>query len=466
MRPSKRTTAVVWGLGRFGGGIGAALHLHRAGYGVRIVDREPAEALEKSLAALHHAGLETELRREEEGAFTGAGLVVVNPGVPPDHPLLAGLVRRGVHLTQELDLFLAAYPGRTIGVTGTNGKSTTSAMLHAALRASGHEVLLGGNIGRSLLVDADRWDARQWAVLEVSSFQAARLQTHPPRLGHLLITPITRDHLAWHGGLASYRRAKLRLKDAVLDRGWIVGLDSCPIFRHALDRPAGSRYVGRLGREPGLPRRIAGAVELGGRRLFGLTDLRMPGDFNLDNALLALAGATVCGADPVRAAEGIVAFPGLPHRLQPLGQRGGVRFVDNGASTIAETSLHALQTMGTHGPVRWVCGGRAKDPDLEPILRRLAGLAESVHAFGEVAPRLACSLAAAGHGRISRHASLLGALDRAWDSARPGDVVLLSPAFTSHDQYANFAARSAEAQGWWKGLRRPPGRRRLDRSES
>ncbi|MBK8100920.1 MAG: hypothetical protein IPK26_27870 [Planctomycetes bacterium] len=199
---------LVHGLGRFGGGLEAIRFLHRRGCNVRIADKNTGPDLDHSRQAL--AGLpdlDWQLGREDEALLHGIDLFVANPAVPDHHPLLAAARKRGLPVTQEVDLFLSAYPGTVVAITGTNGKSTTSTLTHAALQRGGQPALLGGNIGHSLLADEAAWERDQVAVLEISSFQLERLDPCS-RVHGAVFTRVLKDHVDRHGTLDAYHAAR------------------------------------------------------------------------------------------------------------------------------------------------------------------------------------------------------------------------------------------------------------------
>ncbi|MFQ5505805.1 MAG: UDP-N-acetylmuramoyl-L-alanine--D-glutamate ligase [Planctomycetota bacterium] len=446
--------AAIWGLGRLGGAIGAAIHLHASGYELKILDRASRAELEPALSELASMGgpEQPELLPEVAGSLDAVDLLVVNQAVHPSHPLLARARKKGIPCTQELDLALDAYPGRVIAVSGTNGKSTTASILARALRTGSDPVLLAGNIGRSLLLEKKRWRRDQWAVVEVSSAQAARLDTRRAELRHLVLTAIGRDHLDWHGSLGRYHHDKLRLLDAVVPNGSVHGLARCPVFAR-LGRGHERLRFRSVSIEPSAetPLRLdeAGQVRWRDRPLFHRDRLGLRGDFNLENAFLAMSLGLELASEPLELASRVLTFRGLPHRMQSLGRSQGIEFVDNASSTVAESSFSALETTSAQGRVHWVAGGRAKDPCLEDYSLRLAPLAESIHLFGEVAGKLGARLLRAG-ARVRVHDLMSEALESAWETAQPGDILLLSPGFASHDQYLNYRERAGEALRWWQ----------------
>ena len=445
--PAAGTRVLVHGLGRFGGGREAVRYLARRGWGVRVADKSDGpdlQAVRQSLRDL--PGLEWHLGREDEALLDGIDVLVANPAVPDHHPLLLAARAHGLRVTQEADLFLAAYPGTVVAVTGTNGKSTTSTLLHAALRRSGIDALLGGNIGHSLLADEAHWRRDQVAVLEISSFQLDRMDARQ-RLHGAVFTRVLKDHVDRHGTLAAYHAAKGRLAAAAT--GFVV---------HAADDPIASAY------ETGARHRIRFAATTPAPRSAGLADgfvatrldagpaepivhttaLRLLGDFQVENVMAASAAARLVGASPHAIGVAMAHASPLPYRLQLVATRAGVRVYDNGVSTEVESTRSALQALD--GRIHWVGGGKSKDGDYATVAAAVAPRIASAHLFGASAAPLAAALG----DRVAKHVhtTLREALASAFAAARPGDAVLFSPAFASFDQYPNFRARAQEFHAW------------------
>lgn len=436
-------TVVVHGLGRFGGGREAVRYLARRGYTVRIADKSAGDDLQAVRAALADVKhLDWQLGREDEALLDGAQLLVANPAVPDAHPLLRAAAARGVAITQEVDLFLAAYPGRVVAVTGTNGKSTTATLLHKALVQSGVDALLGGNIGHSLLADEASWRPEQIAVLEISSFQLERL--HPnARVHGAVFTRVLKDHVDRHGTLDAYHAAKGRLAAAAT--AWVV---------HAADDPVASAYV------TAAPLRLRFAATAPAPHSAGLVDgfvalrtargpaerivhtdaLRLLGAFQVENVMAASLAARMAGGTPHGIGLAMASAAPLPFRLQLVATKNGVRIYDNGVSTEVESTRSALQTL--RGRVHWLGGGKSKDGDYGAVAAAVRGHVTTAHLFGAAAAPLAAALG--GGVPVTVSATLREAFVHALAAAAPGDAILWSPAFASFDQYPNFRARALE----------------------
>ncbi len=436
--------ALVLGLGRFGGGREAVRFLHRRGHHVRIADKSAGADLEESRQALADLpGIDWQLGREDEGLLEGIGLMVVNPAVPDEHPLVQAAKARGIALTQEVNLFLEHYPGKVVAITGTNGKSTTTTLIHQALQRSGLSVIVGGNIGKSLLGEEAVWQQDQIAVLEISSFQLERTDPSKHRIAGAVVTRVLKDHIDRHKTLAAYHAAKARI--AQLTTGFLVHAADDAIATSfattaqqrvlvTFEPPAKSSMgivdgylCARLGSEPAVP-------------LLHEDALRLLGSFQRENVLGAAAAALLLGAKVHATGLALATTAPLPFRLQLLTVLDGVRVYDNGVSTEIESTRSALRTL--QGRIHWIGGGKSKDGDYRTVADGVAPHLASAHLFGAAAKPLAEQLA--GKTTVTVHDRMPAALAAALAAASPGDAVLFSPAFASFDQYPNFRARALE----------------------
>ncbi len=412
----------VMGLGRFGGGLGVARWLAGQGAEVLVTDLDPPEKLSQSLAKLQDlidaGSVHLRLGAHNVSDFTTCDLVVANPAVarPWENRFLRAAQAAAIPVTTEIGLTVERLPdrARVIGVTGSAGKSTTSAMIAHALNACGQRAVLSGNIGGSLLDRIDGLDTRTWIVLELSSFMLHWLRGWSPHVA--VVTNILANHLDWHGDLAHYTSSKR------------VILDSQAAGDIAILGPGVADWPTGVGVEriviPESP---------------DVAALAIPGRHNRLNAAMALAAAThAASVDPGAAAVAIASFPGLPHRLQLVADRDGVRFFNDSKSTTPESTLLALDAFAD-GPglsrVHLIAGGYDKGSDLSSVARAARGLA-GLYAIGATGVPLAAASPGAAHCD-----TLDRAVDAAITRARPGDVVLLSPACASWDQFANYEER-------------------------
>ena len=411
----------IMGLGHFGGGAAVARWLARAGDVVTVTDLADAERLRDALEALRGEPIAAyHLGAHRDDDFLQADLVVVNPAVRPDNPWLRMAQQASVPITSEIELFLNACRGRTVGVTGTNGKSTTAAMTAAALRACGVRAWLGGNIGESLLDKLDEIRPDDWVVLELSSFQLHRLSAQVRGLDAALVTNCTPNHLNWHPDFAHYAAAKKRILAGQRADGLaVLNLDDAEVRRWA------PLVRGRL-----LP---AWADDR-------IPPLRTPGAHNRANAALAAAAVEGLGGDEDSICDALQRFGGLPQRMELMAMVDGRRFINDSAATTPESAIAALQALDAPG---WLlAGGSDKGADFAPLVAAIAARARGAALFGAVAAALAQRVrAAAPQLPCCVAATLDEALAWCWRQSQPGDAIVLSPGCASLDQYVNYRAR-------------------------
>jgi len=400
---------LVVGLARSGNAAADVLVAH--GAGVVAFDRN--EAVEAG--RLRELGVEVHLGREEEKLLQGIDLVVKSPGVPGETPLVAGARRRGIPVWSEIELGAQLLSNPILGVTGTNGKTTTSELLGEVFRAAARPVEVAGNVGRPLtsLVGAVHPDT--WIVCELSSFQLEDVNTFNPEIGVLL--NLEPDHLDRHGSLEAYSDAKLRLFErqsnddtAVVPRGF----DAVPGAGRRIEFDASDE----LPAEP-----------------------RIPGPHNRENAAAATAAARAAGIAEDAIAEGLRTFPGVPHRIELVCELRGVRYVNDSKATNVAATLRALASF-PGSRLHVILGGRGKAEPYAPLVAAF-GSDDRAYLIGEAAREIRAALESSGVP-YEYAGDLESALREASANARAGDVVLLSPACASFDQFEDFEARGDE----------------------
>jgi UDP-N-acetylmuramoylalanine--D-glutamate ligase len=371
--------ALVYGLAR--SGLAAAERLRERGDEVVQVDR--------SLGNEHDVSL-----------LDGVELVVKSPGVPGEAPLVAAARARGIPVWAEVELGAQLLgESRIVGVTGTNGKTTTVELLGAIFRAAGRDVAVAGNVGTPLtsIREAD------WVVCELSSFQLE--DVHELACDVAVLLNLEPDHLDRHGSFDAYRDVKLRIferaRAKIVPRG--LGLDGLE-FSADDELPA---------------------------------DPLIRGAHNRENAAAATAAARAAGIDDKAIAEALRTFAGVPHRLELVGERDGVRFVNDSKATNVAAARRALAAYADE-PVHLILGGSRKGEDFAPLAAAIGSNVRSVHLIGEEADRLGEVIEGHVDGTLER------AVEHAARLAQPGEVVLLSPACASYDQFENFEARGDE----------------------
>ena len=413
------------GLGTHGGGAGACRYLCRRGAAVTLTDRRTADELAGPLAALGCEPAFLKLGGHDAADFANADLIVASPAVPHDHELLNAARSAGVSVTTELALAAAALPPvvATAAVTGSNGKSTTCALLHAILRAK-HARLgrggawLAGNGGGSLLDRIDEVRPGDSVVWEVSSFQLEYLERERFRADVAVVTNFAANHLDRHRTLAAYRRAKQGLSARLRPTDTLVLNAADPDAR---DWPTAARRV-----------------------LITARPCPLPGVHNAQNAAAAEAAALALGCEPDDVEAGLTNAALPPHRLQCVAERHGLRFVDDSAATTPESLIAALRALP--GPLFLIAGGVDKGADFRPAAAAIAARTAGAFLIGATGPELWRLVLNAR----PTHASLdSGTLPAAFPAAAAaaeragGGAVLLSPGCASLDQFASFEARGA-----------------------
>jgi UDP-N-acetylmuramoylalanine--D-glutamate ligase len=414
----------VMGLGHFGGGVAAARWLARQGAQVTVTDLANETTLADALAQLTDVPIaQYHLGGHREDDFRQAELVVVNPAVRPGNRFVQAAVDRGVRLSTEIELFMTACPGRIVGVTGSNGKSTTTAMAAAILQADGRRTWLGGNLGGSLLERLPEMTATDWVVLELSSFQlwAMRPDARMPHVA--ILTNCTPNHLDWHGSFEHYVAAKQRiLVDQQTDDLAVV---------NTFDPEVGS-WV-----------RLVRGLRVPLVSLATIPTLPVPGMHNRINAACAATAALAIGCDPKAVEMGLTSFSALPQRLEQVAVIEGRRFYNDSSATTPESALVALQSVP--GSIWLLAGGADKGSDFHPLTSAIAQQAAGAAFFGKVRDTLYQQVVGQRPGFPCLAAETLAeALAWCWRQSQPGDAILLSPACSSHDQFQNFRRRGEQ----------------------
>lgn len=449
MRLGDIERVIVLGLGVHGEATAEALI--EEGIDIRVTDSAHSPAAQDRARRLESKGAEVRFGEPDLSLTTWADLVVPSPGVPPSNPILVEAARIGLRVWSEIELGWRLTDSEIVAVTGTNGKSTTTALLTGMLQASGRAAVTAGN-NWTPLVEVGRASAASTVIVcELSSFQLAFIDKFRPRIA--IVTNVADDHYDWHSDHSAYLAAKARITENQTDRDLLIvkasdfGCASIAAGSAARVGAFDSENVtsvrttaaGRIGRDP----YSVAAVQ--DRRVFvespdalapvvRLENIRLPGLHNLDNVLAACLAALDLGVDMYAAAKAIESFEGLPHRTKWVAEINGVDFVDDSKATNPHATLRALEGFDR---VILIAGGRAKGLDLSPLSEAKARLA-GVVVTGEAADVLESVF----DGIPLRRASdIEEAVVIAAEMASPGDTVLLSPAASSLDQYNDYAER-------------------------
>jgi UDP-N-acetylmuramoylalanine--D-glutamate ligase len=399
--------ALVLGLAR--SGQAAALALARRG--VPTVGADRAAGLDTERLA--EAGVEVHLGTEEEGLLDDVELLIKSPGLPGESPLPEAARSRGIPIWSEVELGFRLLRNPFVGITGTNGKTTTSELLGAMFRAAGMPVAVAGNVGRPLTGFDGVLDKDAWIVCELSSFQLEDVHRLRPRIAVLL--NLEPDHLDRHVSYDAYRDAKLRIFENQTEADVaVVPRDFAPV-------PGGADRIEFHSNDP-LP-----------------AEPLIPGEHNRENAAAATAAARAAGIEEDAIAEALRTFPGVEHRLELVGELDGVRFVNDSKATNTAAARRGIAAYAGQ-PLRLILGGSLKGESFDELAEGLPASVRSIDLIGEATEKLAASLGRAGRS-FRRSGDLATALGAAAGDAEPGDVVLLSPACASYDQFRDFEER-------------------------
>ena len=405
-------TALVVGAAR--SGIALANHLTRAGETVRVVDRKPAPELRDAISRMP-PGVDFRLG-DETGVLDGVNVVYASPGVPWDAQLLNDARSRGIEVSSEIDLFLKLCPGTVVGITGTNGKTTTTALTGVVLAAGDRPVVVGGNIGETVLDRLEEITPEHWVVLELSSFQLESIDW--PRLHAGVILNITPDHLDRHGTFEHY----VDLKARAIEYG---GRDDFAVLN------------GRDERVRGLASRTQARVVWFDQHK-PIPPMPLPGRHNMENALAAAAIGRIAGLSDEAINSAIRSFKGVEHRLELVGEWAGVRWYNDSKATNPDAGRVALSSF-PGAPVVLIAGGYGSGFELGQWVADVLANAEAVVLIGASAGLLQEALRA--HPKVVRVASLEEAVEAAAKLSRLGGVVLLSPAYKSYDMFKDYEDR-------------------------
>ena len=408
---------LVVGLARSGVAAAEAL----LAQGAHVVGFDRNEALDAG--RLRERGVEVHLGREEETLLQGIDLVVKSPGVPGETLLVASARARSVPVWSEIELGARLLPNPILGVTGTNGKTTTTELLGAVFRSAGTPVEVAGNVGRPLTSLVGSASPEAWVVCELSSFQLEDVETLRPRVAVLL--NLEPDHLDRHDSFEAYADVKLRIFER----------------QGAEDTAVVPRAFGPI---PGAGRRVGFAAddELPAEPL-------IPGPHNRENAAAATAAARVAGIDDAAIADALRTFEGVPHRIELVRELRGTRYVNDSKATNVAAALRALASF-PDARLHVILGGRGKHESYAPLVAAFKD-GDRAYLVGEAAEEIAQALGVTGVP-FTHAGTLENAVDQAAEAAAPGDVVLLSPACASFDQFRDFEARGDAFRALVQGL--------------
>jgi UDP-N-acetylmuramoylalanine--D-glutamate ligase len=428
---------LVVGLARTG--VATSLFCAARGAKVTATDARTENALGEVLAGLRAAGVHLELGGHREETVLEQDLVIPSPGVPADAPLLKAARAKGITIWSEIELADRFLNGRLIGITGSNGKTTTTSLIEHILRSAGISTILAGNIGTPLISRVEETNDASVTVVELSSFQLELIDTFRPNISVFL--NLTPDHLDRHHTLEAYGAAKARIFENQTETdSAVLNADDPATTKYAPAKPQVFWFSrkqrvaqGAFVRENEIVFRREGKEEA----VLKFADIPLAGAHNIENVLAAAVATRLAGADSTAIAKGVRSFSGVEHRLEFVAEIGGVRYYNDSKATNVDATLKALDAFP--GRILVVLGGKDKGSDytlLQKPLREKAILALLIGAAAEkIEKKIAGSVAIERAGTIER------AVEIASHAARPGDVVLLAPACASFDQFENYEHR-------------------------
>jgi UDP-N-acetylmuramoylalanine--D-glutamate ligase len=440
MMELKGKKVLVVGLGK--SGLAAALFLRHRGAQVTVSDVRSAEALAKDIPALLDEGIMVETGGHGLLTFRRQDLIVVSPGVPLNTPELAQVKSFGLPVIGELELAARFLKGRTLAITGSNGKTTTTALVGEILQKAGMPTLVGGNIGVPVVELIDQSTDETWSVLEVSSFQLESTERFHPRIA--VILNITPDHLDRHGSFENYALAKERIF-AAQDESDVVVLNA----DNARAAQAAVRSVGKVyffsaehsvmqgaWVEDGLLVYRAGKDEPR-EEIMPLSGIPLQGAHNVENVLAAVCASRQAGVSREQIRSGVEAFKAVEHRLEFVAQVDGVDFYNDSKATNVDATAKAVASFSSG--IHLILGGKDKDSDYRQLAELLRARVRAIYTIGSAATKIESQLR--GVVPILSSETLDNAVNAAASAARPGEVVLLAPACSSFDQFENYEQR-------------------------
>lgn len=444
--PPEITRVLVVGAGL--SGVEATVVLCGLGYRVLLSDNRGREELREVRSVVEDVGAELHAGPQTGELIRGVDLVIKSPGVPAENPVVAGAYAVSLPVWSEVELAYRLLPNSFTAVTGTNGKTTTTALLGHIFRTAGHPVQVLGNIGEPVMSVVGRVDSEEELVVELSSFQLEDVHEFRPAAGILL--NVTPDHLDRHRTMERYFACKRRLfarqgsEDSAvlnLDDEWASRLGE-----ELSGEEEGPRvsYVSAQGKERAESYVKRGKLFLLGEHVLPVEEISLRGPHNMENCLAAGTAALRRGVSLEAVRAGLRSFPGIAHRLQKAGIVAGVEYVNDSKATNVQAALKALAAYpeGVHV----ILGGRDKGSDYDPLVRACARGVRGVYLIGEAAPLIArafrTAAGAGGNVPVPEECGTLGeAVRRASVNARRGEVVLLTPACSSFDQFRSFEER-------------------------
>jgi UDP-N-acetylmuramoylalanine--D-glutamate ligase len=433
----KGKRVLVVGLGK--SGVASALFLEQRGARVAVSDAKTEEQLPQEIPLLLDHGITVEAGHHGERTFRDQDLIVISPGVPFDVPQLVQARALGIPVIGEVELAARYLKGEIVAITGSNGKTTTTALAGRIVAAGGRKVLVGGNIGTPAISFVESSTEDTWSVLEISSFQLETIETFHPRIA--VVLNVTPDHLDRHYTFENYAAAKARiLENQTAGDFALLNADDARCVAMAAKTKAAVFWFSRLKQvERGAfasEERIIwrdGKVE---HEIMPVSDISLKGAHNVENVLAGVCVGLLAGAEPAQIRRAVGEFKAVEHRLEYVATVRGVEYYNDSKATNVDATLKALESFP--GRVHLILGGKDKGSDyglLNPLLKERA---KRVYTIGAAAAKIESQVRGV---EVVGVGTLEAAVKRASESATSGDVVLLAPACASFDQFVSYEHR-------------------------
>ena len=418
---------------------------------VTATDQRPENELGDAPAKLREAGVTLELGGHREKTYLAQDLIIPSPGVPADDPLLAKARSKGITIWSEIELAYRFLEGELIGITGSNGKTTTTTLVHHILKKGGKHALLAGNVGTPLISCVEEMKAGTISVVELSSFQLELIDKFRPDIGVFL--NVTPDHLDRHKTMAAYAAAKARIfeKQTEMDAA-VLNADDTPTVALAPKKPQVFWFSRK--KSVGQGAYLRGdeiVIAHHGKEEFVMNrgEIPLPGAHNVENALAAVMAARLAEVDTRTIAAAVKSFEGVEHRLEFVAEIGGVRYYNDSKATNVDATLKALDAFP--GRILVILGGKDKGSDYAVLREALRDKAILALLIGTAAEKIESQIS--GSVAIERAETMERAVETASQAARAGDVVLLAPACASFDQFENYEHRGRVFKELVNGLK-------------
>jgi UDP-N-acetylmuramoylalanine--D-glutamate ligase len=433
----RKMRVLVIGLARTG--VATALFSAKRNAIVAATDARSERELGEAPARLREAGVRLELGGHVEKTYLAQDLIIPSPGVPADDPMLMKARSKGITVWSEIELAYRFLEGEMIGVTGSNGKTTTTTLVHHILKTAGRNALLAGNVGTALIGCVDETNAKTISVVELSSFQLELTDKFRPDIAVFL--NLTPDHLDRHKTLEAYAAAKARIfaKQTELDAA-VLNADDPPTVALAPKKPQVFWFSRKNRMEKGAC--VEGddiVIVHGGKQEFVMKvgDIPLVGGHNVENVLAAATAARLAKVDAAAIGKAVKSFAGVEHRLEFVAEIGGVRYYNDSKATNVDATLKALDAFP--GRILVILGGKDKGSDYTLLQKPLREKTVLALLIGSAADKIEKQIA--GSVAIERAGTLETAVRVASQAAKEGDIVLLAPACSSFDQFENYEQR-------------------------